>query len=75
MSTEQQAKTIAEQAFEKACNEFEKELIALQEKHGLVIIPKLNVTMAGIVPGVMYMDKKTYDAQQAMSREALANSK
>lgn len=68
-------KTIQEQAFEKACNDFEKEFVALQEKYGLVLIPKLNMSPSGIFASNMYMDRKTYDEQMARIREALPSSK
>ena len=54
-----------QQLFNKRVEAFNKDLVMMQQKYGLVIVPFIDMTPFGIVPNLKYMDKAQFDAAQA----------
>lgn len=55
--------TIEQQLFNKRVDEFVTDLVALQEKHGVVALAILKSSPFGIMPDINYFDKATLEKQ------------
>lgn len=66
--------SIEQQIFNKKLAEFETELTKLQELHGIVIVPIIQSNVFGIMPGLIYMDKKQYEAQIKAGAKVAGNN-
>lgn len=47
--------------FNKRAAAFNEDLVELQNKHGLIIVPYLLVTPGGIAPQMQYIEKAEFD--------------
>ncbi len=53
--------TLEQQIFKKKADAFDKDLAALQEKHGLVLVPIIRFNQHGIMPDLIYMTKEEFN--------------
>ena len=65
---------IDEQIFIKKKEAFDKGIEKLQNEIGLVIVPVLQNSQFGILPSIIYMDKKAFDKiqQNAQTKDSAA---
>lgn len=54
---------INEEVAREKVQKFESELQALQDKHGIAIVPIVNYSQHGMFPGITFMDKKQLEQQ------------
>ncbi len=68
----QQELTLEQKMFLKRTDDFNKELLKLQEEFQLVIVPYIEMTQHGIIPNLRFMDKKQFEklTAQGSSKEA-----
>ena len=66
---EENAPDLDQELLKRRAKEFEKELVALQEKHGMYIVPIQHITTFGTMLDVIYMTKEEMERRQKLAQE------
>lgn len=62
---------IRQQAFNRTVAAFIKELQELQEKHGVVAAPIVDVSPHGIIPKIVYVDMESYNKRVEAMKQSI----
>lgn len=64
------AKLIDQEVLQKKIQAITKEIEAVQEKHGMILVPVLVPSDFGIFPSIAYMTKQEYERRTAQTQPA-----